>query len=215
MSDFRVRYQTIEFGTMDIHLRTLRDNQQFADDHGQAEKLGISSASWPLFGIVWPSSLILATHMLDYDIAGKRVLEVGCGIGLASLVLNQREANITATDYHPEAEAFLNYNRQLNHGPHIDFKRTGWADPVTDLGLFDLVIGSDVLYEREHVDLLATFINQHAQPNCDVVLVDPGRGHHARFSKRMIALGYNHCQHKPLALNLEKPFSGQLLSFSR
>jgi ETFB lysine methyltransferase len=215
MSDFRVRYQTIEFGVMDIHVRTLRDNQQFADDDGQAETLGISSASWPIFGIVWPSSLILARHMLDYDIAGKRVLEVGCGIGLASLVLNQRHANITATDYHPEAEAFLNYNTQLNHGAHIHFKRTDWADPVTDLGLFDLVIGSDVLYESEHVDLLAAFINQHAHAHCDVVLVDPGRGHHARFSKRMITLGYSHRQHKPLAVNLETPFSGQLLSFWR
>ena len=37
----------------------------------------------------------------------KRILEVGCGIGLSSLILNRLNADITATDYHPEAEKFL------------------------------------------------------------------------------------------------------------
>lgn len=211
----RTRYQTIELGDLDIHLCTLRDNQQFADKDGAAEALGISSASWPLFGIVWPSSLVLASHMIDYDIAGKRILEVGCGIGVASLVLNLRHADITATDYHPEVGAFLQRNAALNNGANIRFIRTGWADPVSALGQFDVIIGSDLLYEAEHVDLLANFINQHAKPHCNVLLVDPGRGNHARFSKRMIGLGYSHSQSKPQADYLDKPFSGKLLDFSR
>jgi len=41
----RVRYQTIEFGDVDIHVRTLRDTLQFEDVDGEAEALGISSAS--------------------------------------------------------------------------------------------------------------------------------------------------------------------------
>ena len=216
MTTFRTRYQTLEFGELDIHVRTLRDNQQFSDGDGSAAALGISSASWPLFGIVWPSGLVLANHMLDYDIAGKRVLEVGCGIAVASLVLNHRHADITATDYHPEVEAFLKHNVSLNHGATIEFLRTGWADAVSDLGLFDVIIGSDVLYEAEHVELLASFINQHAKPRADILLVDPGRGNHARFSKRMIALGYTHSQHKPANTDfLTAPFKGQILNYSR
>lgn len=70
MTTLRLRYQTMEFGGMDIHLRTLRDNQEFSDDDGIAEALGISSATWPLFGIVWPSGQILAHLMLDFQIAG-------------------------------------------------------------------------------------------------------------------------------------------------
>ena len=46
----------------------------------------------------------------------KRILEVGCGLGLASLVLNERSADISATDYHPEVETFLKINTELeNH----------------------------------------------------------------------------------------------------
>ena len=216
MSSLRVRYQTIEFGEVDIHLRTLRDNQEFQDKDGEAEKLGISSASWPLFGVVWDAGKVLAHHMCDYDITGKRILEVGCGIGLTSLLLNHRLADITATDYHPEAGNFLKENVDLNNGSHIPFERTGWADTDDELGLFDLIIGSDLLYEREHVALLSEFIHLHAQPSCQVVIVDPGRGHHSPFSKKMATFGFDHQQHQPSETEyLSQPFRGQIIEYHR
>lgn len=216
MAKLRVRYQTIEFGTTDIHIRSLRDNQEFSDDKNEAAELGISSASWPLFGIVWPSGEVLAQLMVDYAIGEKRILEVGCGIALASLVLNHRLANITATDYHPEVEAFLNENTELNRDKIIPFIRTAWNDPISNLGVFDIIIGSDLLYESEHVNLLSEFINQHAAPHCDIILVDPGRGHHAKFSKKMVALGYSHNQRKPtVSTKTSQTFNGQILMYSR
>jgi predicted nicotinamide N-methyase len=216
MSPLRFRYQTIEVGDTDIHLRTLRDRQQFHDPGGVAEELGISSASWPLFGLVWDSGEVLANLMLDYDVAGRRILEVGCGIGLASLLLNQRLADITATDHHPAAEQFLQQNVTLNNGRAIPFVRTGWDDAVSDLGEFDLIIGSDLLYEQDHAALLAGFIDQHARPQCKVIIIDPGRGHGARFSKKMVGLGYVHSQGKPQNPDyLAQPFRGNILRYSR
>jgi len=201
---------------MDIHVRTLRDNQQFHDPDGVAEQLGISSATWPLFGIVWPSGMVLANHMVGHAIKGLRILEIGCGIGLASLVLNHRHADITATDYHPEAGAFLIENVRINDGCIIPFVRTGWEDAASELGRFDLIIGSDLLYEQAHIALLSDFIDRHAQPHSEVIIVDPGRGNHASFSKRMVALGYSHRQEKPAVLDvLVKPFKGQILTYAR
>lgn len=216
MSSLRIRYQTVEFGKTDIHLRTLRDKQEFLDEGNVAEKLGISSAQWSLFGVVWPSSQILAHLMSDFDIANKRILEVGCGIALTSLMLNERDADITATDYHPEAEDFLSQNVKLNDGKVIPFVRTGWADELSNLGEFDLILGSDLLYEDEHADLLSEFINQHAKTRCEVIIVDPGRGLHAGFSKKMVRLGYTHSQSKPEHLDsLEQEFKGQVLRYKR
>ena len=192
----RFQYQTFEFGKTDIHIRTLRDHFQYEDKDNTALKLGIGSANWALFGVVWASSEILARIMHSHDIKGKRILEVGCGIGLASLVLNKRHADVTATDYHPEVENYLLVNTQLNDSKAIPFKRTGWDDNVTDLGLFDLIIGSDVLYEKEQADSLSEFIHQHANSKCKIMIIDPGRKHHSRFSKNMIELGYSHTQLK-------------------
>jgi len=216
MSSLRLRYQTIEFGDTDIHVRTLRDKQQYADVGGVATKLGISSATWPLFGVIWGSGEVLAHHMFDYEVEGKRILEVGCGIGLASLVLNHRMADITATDYHPEAGQFLVENVKLNKGEEIPFVRTGWGDEDSGLGEFDLIIGSDLLYERDHVELLSGFIDQHARPHCDVVIVDPGRGQRSRFSKKMVTLGYTHSHSEPEDVGyLTEPFRGQILHYHR
>jgi predicted nicotinamide N-methyase len=216
MTPLRYRYQTIEFGDSDIHLRTLRDKQQYADDDGIAEALGIVSSNWPMFGIVWDSSKVLAHFMFDFEIEGKRILEVGCGMALSSLMLNARNANITATDYHPEAEVFLNENVRLNDGKVIPFTRTDWADDDIGLGNFDLIIGSDILYERDHINLLSRFIDQHSQPQCEVIIVDPGRAQHARFSRKMISLGYSHSQSKPENVDyLTQPFKGQILRYQR
>lgn len=152
--------------------------------------------------------------MFNFDISGKRILEVGCGIGLSSLVLNQRNADISATDYHPEVKPFLEYNVILNQGREIPFTRLGWDDGDLSMGTFDLIIGSDLLYEREHVNLLSNFILQHAKPTNEVIMVDPGRGHHARFSKRMVKMGYSHSQAPAkIAPYLDTPFKGQVLRY--
>lgn len=216
MDAYRVRYQTIELGEFDIHLRTLRDKNQFADPLGEAAALGISSAQWSLFGVVWDSSRVLATEMASFSIAGKRILEVGCGIGLSSVLLNKRHADITATDYHPEAGAFLAENTRLNGGAKIPFLRTAWTDMSDGLGRFDLIIGSDLLYEKEHAELLSAFLARHANTNCEIIVVDPGRGKHASFSKHMVAHGFSHSQRKPDCSEfLSQPFKGQVLRYWR
>lgn len=216
MSPLRFRYQTLDFLDDDIHVRTLRDTQQYSDADDKAQKLGISSASWPLFGVIWDSGKILAHLMSNFDIKDKRILEVGCGIGLASLVLNHRSADITATDYHPEAGRFLIENVRINNDEIIPFIRAGWGDTQDSLGEFDLIIGSDLLYERDHVELLSGFIDRHTKASCEVIIVDPGRGNHSNFSKKMVSLDFSHTQSKPVHTDyLTLPFKGQLLRYAR
>jgi len=216
MTNLRLCYQTIEFGEIDIHLCTLRNRQEFYDPEGIAEKFGISPASWPIFGVIWPSSLVLAHYISSYDTGTKRILEVGCGTALSSLLLNKKHANITATDQHPEAETFLERNTLLNEDKTISFVRDDWAGKNEKLGLFDLIIGSDLLYEDQHVDLLANFVEKHSKPACEVILVDPGRGRKNKLNARMLEFGYTVSQLKPENTEyLDKHFKGHILKFER
>lgn len=192
MTKARIRYQTLEIGHLDVHLRTLRDLQQFSDDEGLAEALGIGPASWPLFGVVWDAGLALASEMLTHPVGTRRVLEVGCGIGVASIVLSLLRADITATDHHPEAEEFLRRNVELNGGPAVPFVRAGWDDETSGMTDFDLIIGGDVLYERGHPESLSRFIDRHARPTCEVIIADAGRRQAGRFGRSMTELGYDH-----------------------
>ena len=85
------------------------------------------------------------------------------------------------------------------------------------LGKFDLIIGSDLLYERGHAELLSNFINHRSKPHCEVIIIDPGRSHHTHFSKKMVNLGYSHSQSRPDNIDyLEKPFPrGKILRYQR
>jgi predicted nicotinamide N-methyase len=216
MTKLRLSYQTVEFGKVDIHLCTLRNRQEFHDPEGVAENLGISSAQWPIFGVVWPSSKVLAHYISDYDTGSKRILEIGCGMALSSLLLNKRHADITATDYHPESRVFLARNAILNEDQPIPFKQVDWADTEDDLGLFDLIIGSDLLYEEQHIALLANFIETHSNQTCEVVIVDPGRGRKNKLSARMIEFGYSSSEEKPIHTDyLNEEFKGHILKFCR
>jgi len=216
MTNLRLCYQTVEFGKIDIHLCTLRDKQEFHDPEGIAEQLGISSATWPLFGVIWPSSMVLAHYMVDYDTDSKRILEVGCGMALSSLLLNKQRADITATDYHPEAHKFLNRNSLLNEDRAIVFEQVNWADKKDTLGFFDLIIGSDLLYEDEHINLLTSFIEEHSNPACEVIIVDPGRGRKNKLSLRMIEYGFTSTQINPVNTEyLDQEFKGHILKFLR
>ena len=107
MPGYRVREIEHAIGSHAYRLRVLVDTQQFADPDGHSARIGISSAQWSLFGQVWPAGRLLAQAMHRFDIDGKRIMELGCGIGLASLVLKRRGADVVATDAHPLAEVFL------------------------------------------------------------------------------------------------------------
>jgi len=137
-------------------------------------------------------SKILAKVMLHEPLTGRRILEIGCGIGLPSIVVKQLGGDITASDYHPLAQSFLLANTHLNALAPIRFHTGDWSTANLPLGQFDLIIGSDVLYEHHHAGLVSAFIDEHSSNRVDIVIVDPGRGSHRAFAREMERLGYLH-----------------------
>lgn len=192
MQNYLTKDETITISNIDYLIHSLKDRQQFYDHEQLAEDIGISSATWSLFGVVWPSSRILAATVCILDFEGKRVLEIGCGLGLSSIVLHGMGVDITASDYHPLAKEFLDENVLRNKMLPIKFQTGNWETDNPLLGEFDLIIGSDVLYEPAHAESVSQFIDCHSSDNVKVVIVDPDRGNRAKFTKKMIALGYAH-----------------------
>jgi len=216
MPGYKVKYETIAIGSDDYHIRSLLDRQQYSDKDGEAERAGIPAAMWPIFGLVWPAGVYLAEIMATFPLKGRRILEIGCGIGLASLVLQRRTADITCTDLHPLTENFLAENLALNQMTALPFHRGSWAQTMPELGKFDLIIGSDLLYEPDHPQLLAGFIDRHANDNVEVIVIDPGRGNHGKFSQAMVRFGFRQerawSDQQPIRATLKK---GHLLNYQR
>jgi len=183
-------------GVDDLVIRSLLDRQQFHDPLGEAERVGISSAAWPLFGLLWPSGAQLAARIAARTVrATERILEVGCGLALASLVGHRRGADVTASDCHPLAAGFLLENLRLNALAPMKYRLGHWSREDTDdaalvQGRYDLIIGSDVLYERDASVALAGFIGRHATPAAEVWIVDPDRGNRPAFTRQMAIEGF-------------------------
>lgn len=216
MPGYDTHIRTLDFGGHAYRIRSLVDPQQYSDPDGAAERQGISSAQWSLFGHLWPCSRLLAETMTDYAIADRRILEVGCGLGLASLVLHGRGADITASDCHPLAEVFLAYNAALNALSAVRYRTLAWATDNDALGRFDLIIGSDVLYERGQAELLAAFLARHAQPACEVLIADPGRGNGGSFTRALAAQGYVGSEQRGRMDDDDlPPYRGRLLRYTR
>ena len=228
MPGYAIKHEQVAVnGVAHLHIRSLLDRQQFDDPAGEALALGIPSAMWPLFGLLWPSGAELAAQMASRALPpGQRILEIGCGLALASLVCHRRGADITASDCHPLAEAFLVENLRLNglhplcyrHGPWSGEPSPAafaWREPLR--GRFDLIIGSDVLYERDQDGILPRFIERHSQDAACVLIVDPDRGNRAKFNRRMNALGFdlNESRLDRAAGLGDIGYKGRLLSFER
>ncbi|HBK45111.1 MAG TPA: SAM-dependent methyltransferase [Xanthomonadaceae bacterium] len=190
MPGYQTQIQQLAFGGQTLSIRSLKDLQQFADPDLAAADAGISSAQWSLFGQVWPAGQLLAEAMSARDIAGKRILELGCGLGLASLVLRMRGADIVASDHHPLAEVFLAYNAALNAIDTVPYRRLDWQTGGREMGRFDMIIASDVLYETGHAQVLAGLIPALSKPACEIVISDPGRGNANTLSRELANAGF-------------------------
>lgn len=116
----------------------LIDEDAFADDE-----------FLPYWADLWPASLALANALPE--VTGLRVVELGCGLAVPSLVAAARGAEVTATDWADDAIALLRENAAAN-GLELTGEVRDWRDPWD--ARFDLVLAADVLYERRNVEPL-------------------------------------------------------------
>jgi predicted nicotinamide N-methyase len=229
MPGYRTKQELISIaGVDDLVIRSLLDRQQFDDRDGAAERLGISSAAWPLFGLLWPSGALLAGRLGARPVtAGERILEIGCGLALASLVGHRRGADVTASDRHPLTAPLLAENLRLNNLLPMKYLHGDWdAVAAESAGVeaaagapdrFDLIVGSDLLYERDASGALAGFVSRHAKASCEVWIVDPDRGNRPAFNRLMAADGFERLEERldVAATATGAAYKGRLLVYHR
>ena len=214
-TSIETRRLVVQLGVHTLQVRALKDLQQGVLEADAAPDAIVSSAQWSLFGQLWPSGKALAQCMSDRVLARPRILEFGCGLGLPSLLLQARGMDVTASDIHPEAQAFLKFNTDLNGLAEIPFITAAFTEMPAGCGRFDLLIGADVLYERGSADAVADLIHAHALPLAEVVLADPGRRLTARFMRLMGLLGFSAVESRGAFEPSAGPSRDRMLSFKR
>ena len=187
---FKTKVERVVIEKFEFDIKMLVDNNQYCDPRGLAKAQGMHENEWSHFGVLWPSGYILAQVISRHSLKGLKILELGCGLGLASLVAQKREANITASDRHPLTKEFLDENARLNQLPKIKYVTADWNNLDSALDLYDLIIGSDLVYDKKHPKQLSHFIDKHLGQFGEVIIIIPGREHCSKFINEMTDLNF-------------------------
>jgi predicted nicotinamide N-methyase len=135
----------------------------------------------PYWAELWPSGVALARAIARRPLTGRRVIELGCGLGLPSLAAALQGGRVLATDWAPDAIALLERNAERNDVT-LATATYRWDAPPEPLGPpWPLVLASDVLYEARNVPQLLALLPRLAAAGGEVWLADPGRAPAARF----------------------------------
>ncbi len=177
-----------------LTVETLKDLDQAIDQlcsEIKDERDPLAEDLCPYFGVLWPSGIALAEYLVRMGgwLKDKSVLEIGCGLALPSIVAYKCGANVVATDFHEEVPIFLKKNQELN-STNIKYERIHWRNETNNLGKFDFVIGSDILYENTHPEFVAKTLNSHCKDKGHIILADPGRPYLQKAVDAIVQLGY-------------------------
>ena len=152
----------------------------------------------PYFAEIWPSGIALADLLFEQPefVANRRVLEVGCGLGLTAIAAACSGAELTITDYFAESLALAELNlREAGQIPsgarQLNWRNEPSIDALLDEGPFPIVLAADVLYETRDIEPLLTFFARALAPGGTLILAEPGRPVAARFLKQAATLGWD------------------------
>ncbi len=170
IANFETKELDVAVGTRAFRLRCPRSIEVLHDAGGPAV---------PYWADLWPSALVLAEELAGRDLAGVRVVELGCGLGLGAIVAAQSGADALATDYDRDAVAFARSNGRRVLGRRLATMFADFAHPpgaLLELAPFDLVIAADVLYADGSASSLAGALGRLLRPAGEALVAYPWSG---------------------------------------
>jgi predicted nicotinamide N-methyase len=131
--------------------------------------------SSPYWSQIWPSSIALSLFILQHPelISGKKVLELGAGLGLPSLIAAGNAAEVLCTDKEKEAVAMVQQSATLHKLNNLQAAVLDWKDALHQDT--DIVLLSDVNYEPHSFPALRATIERFLLQGATVILATPQR----------------------------------------
>ena len=106
-NSYPFKIHSIKIGTYQVRIAQL-ENPELLFDELLKNDLGhedLQDERIPYWGELWPSSIALSEFLNENSelISGKKIIEIGCGLGLAGIVAAKLGGTVTLTDYLPAA----------------------------------------------------------------------------------------------------------------
>ena len=148
----------------------------------------------PFWAATWRAATGLERFLDQVDIAGERILELGCGSGRAGIGAALRGAQVVMTDVVGQALLVARFNARLvKH--QVSIRRLEWQSEQLPGPKFRYIIGSDIVYDPALHPILEPCLRRHLTSDGVVFLSEPQRHTGDRFRAWIAAAGWRLQEH--------------------
>jgi predicted nicotinamide N-methyase len=187
---FAVRQVAVSLGTCDRYPWTeVIQPERVLDISVERRDLSKAEAD-PFWATLWRAYRGLVVHFGHEGIAGKRLLEVGCGQGAMGIAAAMMGAEVTLSDSVGHALLVA----QIHAWPvrhRVRVRRLRWGLDRFAGEKFHIIAGSDVLYEPLAWDDLLQTVKTHLEPGGQVLFSEPPRITGEAFAGWMTSRGWD------------------------
>jgi predicted nicotinamide N-methyase len=181
--------RTVVIGPYSLSLLLPADPDAFLERLEEAASTAEPHWADPYWAKLWPAAINLATAIVRRPPApGTRVLELGCGSGLAGLAALAAGCEVTFSDYVPKAIELALENAARNGYPGGRGLVLDWRDPPSEQ--WPVILAADVTYDRSHIALLLNVLDRMLAPGGMAWFGDSGRGPAEEFIDRAKSRGW-------------------------
>jgi predicted nicotinamide N-methyase len=201
--NFKTRNITLDFKDITIKLTVVDNIDELFDaliEKGETHPDYVDQRI-PYWAELWASAVAMSEYLVENqhlitpfpsnrDASAVSVTEIGCGLGLPSIVAGKLGAEVCLTDYDKDSLDFAKMNWEQNL-PHktARFELLDWRNPDPAVAA-DLLLASDVAYEKRAFEPLLGTFKQLLKPNGTILLTEPNREMFRPFVETLHTEGY-------------------------
>jgi predicted nicotinamide N-methyase len=161
--NYDVEAVPLRIGDKTLKLLQFENFEKYLEALVEAKPVGLMDL--PYWAKVWDSSFLLAYFLGKQPVVlGRRMLEIGTGIGVVGIYTGLCGHRVTITDINEDALLFARANALLNSATQVDVRRLDWND-CAGIEPYDVIFGSEVVYDRKSYASLVNFLDKALAPN--------------------------------------------------
>lgn len=186
LAGYATRVHTLALGSVTVPLAAVAHLEAHVDT--AALLRDADAPEPPYWAHLWPGSRALARLVAtEISCTGRRIVEVGCGLGLAGIAAARRRAQVVLFDHVYAAVQFAHLNVRLNGVDALAVQGDVFAPPFR--GRFDHCLAADVTYDPALQDAVAAFLAASLAPHGRGWCAESVRTFDAGFARACAARG--------------------------
>ncbi len=187
---FKTKDISLTFNEIDVKLTIIENLDELFDNLIQKgdDHPDVLDERIPYWAELWASALAMSWYLVENQhliTPNVKVTEIGCGLGLPSIIAGKLGVEVCLTDYDTDALDFAKLNWEQNlPNKKARFEQLDWRNPDPSVSA-DLLLASDVAYEKRAFEPLLNAFSTLLKPNGTILITEPNRPVSTTFFSNM------------------------------